>query len=386
MPSLRLSRRQFARTLGAAVGAAAVVRPIFELPAESRQPSNAAGEFVQLNANENPYGPFPEAIKAMQRSAATVDLASRYPDSRDSQLVEALAALHKVKPDQILLGCGSGEILRVAAEAFLGPDKNVVAADPTFEAVLGYARVAAANPIKIPLTSDFRHNLPAMAAAMNEKTGLVFVCNPNNPTGTLVSRDELASFIKRTPPSTTILLDEAYHHFVEDPSYASGFTWLSNQPNLVIVRTFSKIYGMAGMRLGYAIGHADRIAAMNRHLVRNNTNAAVLEAALAGLNDEVQVVRQRKLNNDTRAWVCREFEKDGRRYIPSHTNFVMVDVRGDVSPHIEEFRKRKVLVGRKFPPMDTWMRVSIGTQKQMEAFLTAFRAIQPASGARSAAA
>jgi len=378
-----LSRRRFAQALGAAVGATLVAPKFFpdssSTVAQARLPLGQPPDAIQLNSNENPYGAPPKAREAMTRSQG---VASRYPDSTEAQMVEAIARYHRVKPENVILGCGSGEILRVAATAFLSSGKNVVVAEPTFEAVLAFARVTTAQPIKVPLTSDFRHDLPKMAAACNEKTGLVYICNPNNPTGTIVTRDELSAFFSRAPQSATILVDEAYHHFVEHPRYATAFDWFGKQPNLLVVRTFSKIYGMAGMRLGYAVGTPERIRAMRPYLCWNNANASVLEAALACFGDEAYIAQQRKLFNDTRRWLCKEFEKDGRRYIPSETNFVMVDVGGDVAPFIPKFREKKILVGRKFPSMGNWLRISIGTQKEMEAFVAALREIVPAKSAR----
>lgn len=376
----KLSRRQFAGRVGAAVGAVLVAPEIMRTVADARQPRGAENA-IQLNANENPYGPSEKARAAMTKSQA---VAARYPDAYETQMVEEIARLHGVQPANVVLGCGSGEILRMADMAFLSPGKNVVVAEPTFEAVLAYARVARGEGIKVPLTSDFRHDLPAMAAACNAATGLVYVCNPNNPTGTIVTRDELAAFIARAPQSAILLIDEAYHHFVEDPKYASAFDWIGQAPNVVVVRTFSKIYGMAGMRLGYAVGARENIAAMRPHATSSNANAAVLEAALASMADPTHVPRFKKMMNDTRRWLCQELRKDGRRYIPSETNFVMIDVGGDVKPAIEAFRKKNILVGRKFPSMPNWLRVSVGTQKEMELFVAGLREIVPASASRAA--
>jgi histidinol-phosphate aminotransferase len=371
----KLSRREFAVRLGAAAGAVLATPALVDSFAEARRPRSVPKDVIQLNSNENPYGPSPRAQDAIKNSRK---VAARYPDAAEDEVVETLARLHGVAPENVLLGCGSGEILRMADVAFLGPGKKVVVAEPTFEAVLQYARVTKAEPVKVPLTADHRHDLPAMAAACDASAGLVYVCNPNNPTGTIVRREEMAAFFDRVPKTTTILLDEAYHHFVESKDYASGFDWLAKQPNLIVVRTFSKVYGMAGMRLGYAVSSKENIAAMDEHSFWNNSNASVLEAVLASLADSGHVPRHRRMNNETRAWLCRELERDGRRYIPSETNFVMIDVGGDVAPVITAFRERKILVGRKFPSMPNWLRVSIGTRKEQEKFLAALREIVPA--------
>lgn len=375
MLSRTFSRRQFARLVGTGAGAAFILRDSKIAPALAETPRPPAESLIRLSSNENPYGPSPKALAAMTDSQR---IASRYPDGLGRQIAEMIAKYHQVDPDNVLLGCGSGEILRIADMAFLSPGKNVVVAEPTFEAVLLYARVTRAEPVKIPLTPDFRHDLPKMAAACTERTGLVYVCNPNNPTATIVTRDEMAAFIPRVPKSAVILLDEAYHHFVEDPHYQTGFELLGKVPNLLVVRTFSKVFGMAGMRLGYAVAAKDLIAQMQEHVLSSNGNAAVLEAAAVSLNDANHVAEQRKLNNETRRWLCAELNRDRRRYIPSHANFVMIEAGADVRPIIDEFRKRNIIVGRKFPSLGTWLRVSIGTRAETEAFLRALREILPA--------
>jgi histidinol-phosphate aminotransferase len=222
-----------------------------------------------------------------------------------------------------------------------------------------------------------------MAAACDAGAGLVYVCNPNNPTGTIVTRDEFAFFLQHVPPSVAVLVDEAYHHFVDDPRYASAFEWIDKAPNLVLVRTFSKVYGMAGMRLGYAVASKENAEALREHAAWSNANAAVLAGALASLAEPDHVPRQRSLNRETRDWLCRELERDGRRYIASHANFLMVDVGGDVKPLIDAFAERRILVGRKFPSLPNWLRVSMGTKTEMRAFVDALRAIAPARATRA---
>jgi len=379
-----LSRRQFTTTLGAGLGAALVEGPFGARRAEAGRPStrpgNTPADAVLLNSNENPYGPAASALDAITKSES---VAARYPDAAEARLTEAIARLHGVAADRVVLGCGSGEVLQMADMAFLGPGKKVVVAEPTFEAVLGYARVTKAEPVKVPLTADFRHDLPRMAAACDAGTGLVYVCNPNNPTGTIVTKDELAFFLERVPRTVSILVDEAYHHFVDDPHYASAFEWIDKAPNVVVVRTFSKVYGMAGMRLGYAVSSKENAEALRAHAAWSNANAAVLAAALASLAESDHVPRQRSINRETRDWLCRELERDGRRYIPSHANFLMVDVGGDVQPLIDSFRERRILVGRKFPSLPNWLRVSMGTKPEMQAFVDGLRAIAPARAARA---
>jgi histidinol-phosphate aminotransferase len=371
--STYLSRRTFAGTLGAAAGAALLDSPLVRRTAEAATGRRARPlDAVLLNSNENPYGPSAKALEAAAKAAP-----NRYPDGLADEVRAAIAKHHGVAPEQVLLGCGSSEILRMADMAFAGPGRRVVAAEPTFEAVLMFAKVLHADGVKVPLTADFRHDLPRMADACGASTGLLYVCNPNNPTGTIVSGDEMAAFAGRVPAGTTILVDEAYHHFVEDPRYRSSCELIAAHPNVVVARTFSKIYGMAGLRLGYAIGAEPKIKAMAPFASWSNTNSAVLAAALECLADPDLVPRQRKVLNDTRRWLVSELAKQGRPTLPSEANFVMIDVGGDVTPVIEAFRSRKIFVGRKFPSLPAWLRVSIGTREQVEAFTVALNEIVP---------
>jgi histidinol-phosphate aminotransferase len=330
---------------------------------------------VQIDSNENPYGPSPKAMEAI---TASERVASRYPDASEDQVVEAIAAHHGVKPENVALGCGSGEVLRVSDMAFTGPGTKVVSAEPTFEAVLHFCKLLGADAVHVPLTPDFRHDLDKMAVACGPTVHLAYVCNPNNPTGTIVSADELRGFLSKVPTETKVLVDEAYHHFVVDKAYGTTIPWIADHPNLIVARTFSKIYGLAGMRLGYAVSSADNIKAMRPHFTFSNANAAVLAAAKTSLADEAHVVDQRTRNNETRDWLVSELVKDGRKHVPSHTNFVMIETGSDASTLIPRFREHGVLIGRRFPSMAEWIRVSIGTPAEMQAFVAALREIVPA--------
>jgi histidinol-phosphate aminotransferase len=315
---------------------------------------------IRLNFNENPYGPSPKARAALADSGP---ISNRYPDQAYRDVVAALAQKFNLKPENIILGCGSTEILRAADDAFLDPSRNVVAAAPTFEAVLEYARVLHSNAVQIPLRPD----------------------HPNNPTGTIVTRDEFAAFVQAVPPATLIVVDEAYYDFADDPRYASAVEFIPAHPNVIVARTFSKIYGMAGMRLGYAIGAKEPIAHLAAQLLQDNGNAAVLQAALASFADSDHVATCRAQLNATRQWLCAELTKDSRPFIPSQANFVMLDMGTDVKPIIEQFRARNIIVGRRFTAMPNFLRVSIGTQSETVSFLAALREISPANPARAAA-
>ena len=377
------SRRDFSRIFAQSL-AAAIAAPHLPnrnpLDATERKPMPAGA--IRLNFNENPYGPSPKARAALTDCGS---ISNRYPDQAYRDVVAALAQKFNLKPENIILGCGSTEILRSADDAFLDPSRNVVAAAPTFEAVLEYARVLHSNAVQIPLTPDHRHDLPKMAAACTSKTGVAYICNPNNPTGTIVTRDEFAAFVQAVPPTTLIVVDEAYFDFADDPRYSSAIEFIPAHPNVIVARTFSKIYGMAGMRLGYAIGSKEPIARLAARLLQDNGNAAVLQAALASLADSDHVATCRAQLNATRQWLCAELTKDSRPFVPSQANFVMLDMGADVTPVIEQFRAHNVIVGRRFAAMPNFLRVTIGTQPETESFLAALRQISPAKSARAAA-
>jgi histidinol-phosphate aminotransferase len=375
------SRRDFSRLFGQSLAVAfATPRLPKLLDAQRRRPIPDGA--IRLNFNENPYGPSPEALEAL---ATCGHLANRYPDQTYFQVKDALAQKFNVTRDNIALGCGSTEILRGVDATFLDSNRNVVAPEPTFEAVLEYASVLHAQPVKIPLTSDHRHDLPKMAAACTSKTGVVYVCNPNNPTGTIVTRDEMAAFIRAVPPATLILVDEAYCDFADDPRYASATEFIAKNPNVIVARTFSKIYGMAGMRLGYAIGAKEPIAQISHQLTQDNGNAAVLAAALVSLADSDHVTSCRTRINDTRRWLCTELAKDSRTFIPSQANFVMIDMGSDTQPFIDQFRTRNIMVGRRFASMPNFLRVTIGTQQEIESYVAALGEIAPVHSSKAAA-
>lgn len=375
------SRRDFSRVVTQSL-AFAVAAPYLRAAQGGRHDQPAPEGAIHLNFNESPYGPSPKGIEALTSCG---NIASRYPDTMYLKMRDALAQIHGVQRDNIMLGCGSTEVLCVADEAFLGPGKNLVVADTTYEAVVEYVQAAHGEVVKVRMTPDHRHDLDAMAAACTSKTGVVYVCNPNNPTGTIRSHADIASFVDRVPPSVLILIDEAYFHFADDPSYATATDLLAAHPNLVVVRTFSKVYGMAGMRLGYAVGAKETLDQMRPYNLQPfNGNAAVLAAAHASLSDQDYIRSCAAKMNATRAWLSDQLAKDGRKFIPSQTNFVMIDMGADVQPTIDQFRARKILVGRRFASMPNFMRVSIGTQPEVEQFVAALREIAPASQPYSA--
>jgi histidinol-phosphate aminotransferase len=365
-----ISRRRFAGLLGAGIASAAL-RPAAAPAVETAVPATlpAPGGVVRLSSNENPYGPSPAAFDALRQS---LDRVWRYPDEVEGELAEELARLHGVAAEQVLLGNGSGEILKIAASAFTGPGRPLVMADPAFEAVSRYARAAGGETIRVPLTPEHRHDLAKMASA-SRFAGLVYVCNPNNPTGSVTP--DLRSLLASLSAGTMVLVDEAYHHYAaegpEGGGYASVLPLVAEFPNLLVVRTFSKIYGMAGLRCGYAVGRPETLTRLRFHQVFDSLNIQALVAAKAALGDAAHTARSHRLNRETRSWVIAGLAARGHASIPSQTNFLMTGLGRDVGPVVEALRERQVEVGRRFAALPTHLRVTVGTRSQMERFLSA---------------
>ena len=369
MNTMSISRRKFAQLLGAGA-AVAIVKPAFSLPTETVARSTSTG-VVRLSSNENPYGASPKALKAMKDSFG---LSCRYPDVHNDELIDALSKLNGVNRDQIVLGDGSSEILKLCAETFTGPTRgNLVAADPTFEALLNYASIDGAEVVKVPLTSSFSHDLAKMGAAA--KDGLIYICNPNNPTASITPKNELREFIGKTPRQTMILVDEAYFHYADSPDYESVTPMVKDHPNLIVARTFSKIYGMAGLRCGYCVAQHETIERIRPHQMWDSVNCMALAAAVASLNDPDQVTNGKRLNSEAKTFVTAEIEKMGYKQIPSQANFVMFDVKRPVVPLIKALKERNVQVGRLFPALPNHMRLTIGKKSEMEVFLSTFRQV-----------
>jgi histidinol-phosphate aminotransferase len=380
MNTMSISRRKFAQLLGAGA-AVAIVKPAFSLPTEAvasppvgrsrPQATSTSTGVVRLSSNENPYGPAPKALKAMTDSFG---LSCRYPDVHNDELIDALSKLNGVNRDQIVLGDGSSEILKLCAETFTGPTRgNLVAADPTFEALLNYASIDGAEVVKVAVTSSFSHDLAKMGAAA--KAGLIYICNPNNPTASITPKNELREFIAKTPRQTMILVDEAYFHYADSPDYESVIPMVKDHPNLIVARTFSKIYGMAGLRCGYCVAQPETIQRIRPHQMWDSVNCMALAAAVASLNDPDQVANGKRLNSEAKTFVTAEIEKMGYKQIPSQANFIMFDVKRPVVPLIKALKERNVQVGRLFPALPNHMRLTIGKKTEMEIFLSTFRQV-----------
>jgi histidinol-phosphate aminotransferase len=305
-------------------------------------------------------------VRAALESA--VGVANRYEHGEYGNLVDQIASLDHVAHNQVLLGCGSSEILCMAAAAFLGPGKKLVQAAPTYDAMAHYAQAFGTDIVRVPLDRQFSHDLDAMLARATSP-GLVYICNPNNPTGTLTARHDLENFIAKLPPNVYVLIDEAYHHFVgTSPAYASFIDRPLDDPRVIVARTFSKIYALAGIRLGYAIGSAQTIDRMRPYQFNFSVNTIAARVGMTALSDTEAVQAAVKRNADDRQDFFNRAQTRNFNPIPSQTNFVMMNTERPVDQIIEHFRKNNILVGRPFPPMSTFLRVSLGTPPQMGDF------------------
>ncbi len=325
---------------------------------------------AHLSSNENPFGPSEKALEAMTY-AFKYSMRYGYPDN---DVQRRIADAHDVPRDHTLMGAGSGEILDVVGLTWLAHDKKVVGVEPSYGSVYSHATGIDAETLLLPLEADYRQNIERMVDVTNRNArdvGFVYLCNPNNPTGVTVTADEISYLLDNIPEDIPVLIDEAYHHFVEDPAYEESLKYVREGRRVVIARTFSKIYGMAAMRIGFAIAPPDMIQEM-RPYSTGSVNALARWGAVASMEDQPAADRMLVHNKRLREQTISDLEGLGYECIPSQTNFFMVNLRQTVAPIRQAFRQRGVAVGRDFPPMLDYLRVSIGTEDEMGRFMNAF--------------
>lgn len=382
---MTVARREVFRRLvpGAAAGSILAARGREAWVGENRggaysAPPPSKPRAIRLNSNENPLGPSPRALDAIRTAFA---YSGRYPMNARPAMADLrthLAARHGVAQDQVALGAGSGELLDSAARAFTSSARALVAGLPTYEAPARVARRIGSGVVEVRVDDDGRLDLEKMIQAP-AGAGLVFVCNPNNPTGTVHSEAAVADVvarIRKASPETVVLIDEAYHDYVTDPAYATAIPLAARLPNVLVTRTFSKAFGMAGLRIGYVVGHAVAVARLARWNMPYNVSAPAVAAALAAIDDDAQLAAERRRNTEARDFTTRFFRDAGMRVIESQTNFVWVDLGRPAQEFREACEKRGVLVGRAFPPFEkTHCRISIGTMEEMQRALAVFRTL-----------
>ena len=383
-----VSRRKFVGGMAAAIGYAST-GPNLDLFAQTRgggQGRRAAGPamsaadaeaqydaMAKLANNENNFG-IPDSV--MRAMTEHWKYAGRY-GYPGAGTAAAIAEFDGVKPENVMLTHGSGEVLSLIGTALLQGGKKVIGVDPTYNSVYGHATNIKAEVIRIGLTKDYRQPMDQIIEAANKHKadlGFVYICNPNNPTGVIVKKQEIKQLLDSIPATIPVLIDEAYHHYVDDPDYATSMPYVNEGRQVVVARTFSKIAGMAALRIGYAVAPTELLQKM-RTYQGGAINVLAQYGAVAALKDKAAMADVKAKTIALREKTSKDLKALGYEVIPSQTNFFMVGLRRDVQPVIQAFREENVLVGRPFPPMTQHLRVSVGTAEEMDRFLVAFKKI-----------
>ncbi len=375
-----LSRRSFFGSMAAAltyVGVAPSVPVWAQMPVprgpRARVTEQEYDGFAKLANNENNWGP-PESV--MQAMNHAFKYANRY-GYPDPGLAEAVAEVNGIKTENLLFSAGSGEILDLMGSTYLRGGKKVLGAEPTYGSVYQYATGIKADAIRIPLRADYNMDIPAMIKAAKQhyrEIGFVYIVSPNNPTARIVPKQDMKLLMDNLPDDMPVLIDEAYHHFVDNPDYETSMPLVNAGRRVVVARTFSKIAALAAMRLGYAAAPKDVLEEMRPNMT-GTLNVLVRYGGTAAIKDTAGQEKIKRMVINLRNKTTAELDSMGHKCIPSDANFFMVHLGRRVEPVIEEFRKRGVLVGRPFPPMVEHLRVSVGTPDEMTRFVGAFKEI-----------
>ncbi|WP_434149895.1 histidinol-phosphate transaminase [Methylocaldum gracile subsp. desertum] len=344
-------------------------KPISELEREL-----GLRNIVKLASNENPLGPSPKALEAARRASSEIHL---YPDGSGFELKAALSRKLEVRPEQITLGNGSNDALELVARAFLSPQSKAIYSEYAFAVYSIVTQAVGAQAVVAPAHDGshgprYGHDLQAMAPAVDESTRVVFIANPNNPTGTYLTKSELCGFLGDLPEHVIAVVDEAYFEYVEAPDYPDCIEWLSDFPNLIVIRTFSKAYGLAGLRVGYAVSSPAIADLLNRVRQPFNVNSLALEAAKAALDDNDHLTRSVSLNREGLRRLSEAFTERDLSFIPSVGNFIMVDMGRPAAPVYEALLRQGVIVR----PVANYglpnhLRVTVGTEEENRIFLAA---------------
>ncbi len=327
---------------------------------------------IKLASNENPLGCSPMAKKAVTDMLENPAL---YPDGNCTELRNELSQVFGLKPQQFVFGAGSNEIISFIAQVFINPGDESIMPVPSFLWYEIAVRTMDGVVVEVPL-KNHRHDLDAMKASITDKTKVIWLCNPNNPTGTLFTQEELLNFLKDVPKNIIVVLDEAYYEFVTDSAYPQSVPLLESYPNLIILRTFSKVYGLASLRVGYGMTSIEIAGYLNRVRPPFNINTLAQAAALASIRDSEFKQRSHESNRAGKEYLYEQFTQMGLEYIPTETNFMMVNVRTDGMEVFRKLLQKGVII--RFDPgfgMPEWIRVTIGTQEENEIFIDALKAV-----------
>lgn len=364
-----IDRRQWLRTIGLSSGFA-LMGGLRAFALENDRPL-LKDDLIRLSSNENPYGPSKRVREVISN---TFDNACRYPSQYLSSLVELIAEKEGVTKDHIVITGGSTEGLRAAGLVYGLNGGEIIAADPTFHVMLNYAENHGGKAHRVLVNDKMEHDLEAMAGKINDKTGLIFICNPNNPTGTLLKKDAMRDFCTSHDNKAVIFSDEAYYDFITEPDYPSMVELVKEDRNVIVSKTFSKVYGLAGLRIGYLVAKPE-IARKLKDSVMAMTNVLAIAAAKEALLDDEFYKFSILKNKETKDHIYKTLNDLKLEYIPSHTNFVFFKSGRPVNGLIEAMEKEGVSIGRPFPPFLNWARISTGTTEQVEQFGTALRKV-----------
>jgi histidinol-phosphate aminotransferase len=368
---MRSARRDFLRTLGASATVTIAAGNVCDgwIRRESARSSTAISGFdrtIRLDRNEDAYGASPATVAAMREALAGCH---RYPEAEQEALRVKLAIRHRVAPEQVILDCGSREILRSATAAFLRGRKRLVRAVPTFPETALCAQRAGAEVVDILLRHDFSHDLGRMLAQCTRATGLVYICNPNNPTATLTPRQDIEAFLTALPPTIHVVIDEAYHHYVEKSSdYFSFIDRPVNDPRVIVTRSFSKIYGLAGLRIGYAVADPATARLLDKSRLAPSVNIVAAKAAATALDEGDHLRAKMRRNADDRQQFFNQANARMLRLVDSRTNFVLLNTGRPAAEVVNHFSRHHVLLAGPFPRLETYVRVSLGLQAEMQEF------------------
>lgn len=390
------SRRLFLQLIGAqgltvvAAGACAsrTAAPSPRAPSIPPGPASKTSAMLRLDSNENSNGPGPRVLAGIQQEFEDVN---RYPFEINGRLAHEIANALQVDVSSVALGCGSSEILGAAVVAFTAPDRPLVSVSPTFELPADVARHMDHPIVEVPVTPGrLELDLERMAGAA-KNAGLVYVCNPNNPTSTVHGTRAIEDFVDatlRTEPRATILIDEAYHEYVESPEYRTAVPLALANPHVIVSRTFSKVFGLAGMRVGYAIGRPEALRGIGQQVDALRLSRLSTVAALAALADPDRVAEQRRLNHEARAFTVRAMREAGVEVVEPHGNFLMMSIGRDIRSFQPACRQRGLSIARPFPPLLSYARVTIGTMAEMRRAVDVLRDVlaQPAGPVPTASA
>ncbi|MDX1315006.1 MAG: histidinol-phosphate transaminase [Eudoraea sp.] len=365
-----VDRRQWLKTVGLS-GSFALLGGLDALALEYPGRPFPADQPIRLSSNENPYGPSKRVREVMTK---TFDEACRYPFNALRGLVSMIAEKEGVSKDHVVVTGGSTEGLRATGLIYGLGGGEIIAADPTFQAMLRYAETFKARIHRVPLDESMTHDLEAMGKKVNDKTRLIFICNPNNPTGTLLNASRLKDFCTTYDKQAVIFSDEAYYDFITEADYPSMVELVKEGRNIIVSKTFSKVYGLAGLRIGYLIARPD-IATKLKGAVMANTNMLAIQAAREALQDTDFYKYSLLKNEEAKSLIYQTLDKLGLPYVRSHTNFVFFKSGRPIQDLIHAMRSEGVLIGRPFPPLYNWARISTGTLEEVSAFNSALQRV-----------